>query len=161
MASGFGRKTMVDDDLAAKRAAFIASERERAARQPQQPEAPLRTLRTPTRYTAGAKAPVYAGDKTMFAAYINWLLFGCLGAHRFYLGHTISGAVQAMMAIGSALVLFIGVSNQSLAHASVSIMLLGTLGLWLLGDLVLIPSMCERANAKLRRDETKRGFALD
>jgi TM2 domain-containing membrane protein YozV len=97
----------------------------------------------------------------MFAAYMGWFLFGCLGAHRFYLGYTTSGAVQAMMSLGAAFILFMATAGQSLAFAGLGLFLLGTLGLWLLADLSLIPSMCERANTKLRRSETKRGFALD
>ena len=158
MASGFGRKIVVDEELAAKRAAFIASERARAAREPDEP---VQTLRTPTRAAAGARAPVYADDKTLFAAYMNWFLFGFVGAHRFYLGYTLSGALQAMLGMVGLALLFTAAAQESLAYASLSISVVGTSGLWLLGDLVLIPTMCARANAKLRRRETKRGFALD
>lgn len=167
MASTFGRKTGDDGDLAAKRAAFIAAERARAA---EQRDAPDEGSRPASRYAGrarvssavvAAKAPVYGDEKTLFAAYINWFLFGCLGAHRFYLGYTTSGAVQAMMSVGAALVLFMAASDQSLVQAGLGLFLLGTLSLWLLADLVLIPSMCERANARLRRSETKRSLALD
>ena len=90
----FGRKGAAPDaDLAARRAAFLAAERARAASPASARiaqdvarglEPPVRTVQT------------YVSRKTMGTAYLLWFFFGGVGGHRFYLGYRTSGIIQML-----------------------------------------------------------------
>jgi TM2 domain-containing membrane protein YozV len=73
------------------------------------------------------------GPRSLMLTYMLWLTLGSAGAHRFYLGRTISGATMACLTFGSwALVL--GQSYEAFAGT-----LLG--GLWMFVDGFLIKPM--------------------
>ena len=94
------------------------------------------------RPSADAMAAVIMYDtrkKRVGLAYVLWLFLGGLGAHRFYAGRMLSGAVMAMLTVGGWL----------LVKISVGWILLGTVALWGLVDAFLIPGMIREANARL------------
>jgi TM2 domain-containing membrane protein YozV len=85
-----------------------------------------------TRYQA-------AGSKSAGVAYGLWFFAGGLGAHRFYLGSTASGAAMLVLSL-------CGVIFSMLPALFVfSLPLLALLGLWWLIDAFLIPRMLETA----------------
>lgn len=141
--ASFGRKgagpvagPVADDALAARRAAFLAEERARKEREPQRPGA--------------AETKTYVTPKSTGTAYAFWFFFGGLGAHRFYLGSPVSGAIQlALTPISYGLI-----ASKSLNGFAI----MPVLGLWLLVDAFLIPGMARAANERNRRDAA--GLAL-
>lgn len=139
----FGRKgaapaaSTADEALAARRAAFLADERARKEREPQRPQAD--------------ETRIHVTPKSTGTAYAFWFFFGGLGAHRFYLGSPVSGAIQlAMTPISYALI-----ASKSLAGFGI----LPALGLWLIVDAFLIPGMVRAANEQSRRDAAGIVFA--
>ena len=72
-----------------------------------------------------------AQKKSVAAAYILWLFLGTFGAHRFYLGHVTSGAIQLSLLMLGWIPFFLGWF---------------VLGVWWLVDAVLIPGQTERRN---------------
>lgn len=76
------REEKDEDEIAARRAAFVAEERARAA---PPPELPL-----------PAAEPVPT-DRSLKAAYALWFLLGLAGGHRFYLRRPLTGAGQALL----------------------------------------------------------------
>ncbi len=75
-----------------------------------------------------------AQKKSVAAAYLLWLFLGSFGAHRFYLGHMTSGAVQLGLLLLGWLPLFLGWV---------------VLGVWWLVDAFLIPGQAERRNLQM------------
>ena len=72
-----------------------------------------------------------AQKKSIAAAYILWLFLGTFGAHRFYLGHIGSGAIQLTLLLLGWVPFFLGWF---------------ILGIWWLIDAFLIPAQTERRN---------------
>lgn len=139
----FGRKgatpvaSAADEALAARRAAFLAEERERREREPPRPPDP--------------ETKTYVTPKSTGTAYALWFFFGGLGAHRFYLGSPVSGAIQlAMTPISYGLI-----ASKSLSGLAI----MPALGLWLIVDAFLIPGMVRTANERSRRDAAALAFA--
>jgi TM2 domain-containing membrane protein YozV len=108
----FGRKGVGagDGDAAAvpsRRAAFLATERERADRAAETEvfPAPARVdfakeQAAPEPEAAPAAKRVPLGPRSLKVAYALWLVLGIAGAHRLYLGRTASGAIQALICAG-------------------------------------------------------------
>jgi TM2 domain-containing membrane protein YozV len=96
-----------------------------------------------------------AGRKSLEVTYLLWLLFGFLGAHRFYTGRYLAGSLM----IGLLLVGFSGVgvwyNAEYFATEVLEIWLACGLAalitglLWLLLDLFLIPDWIRTYNRKL------------
>lgn len=128
----FGRKGAgADQDLAARRAAFLAEERARATRQP----APGEGYRP-------AAAPVFVREKSLGTAYVLWFFLGGLSVHRFYLGFPASGAIQVgLVMLGYGLIF---------SKSPVGLIFLLGWSLWLLADAILIIGMHRKANERLR-----------
>jgi TM2 domain-containing membrane protein YozV len=108
----FGRKGTGDDSGApvvqSRRAAFLATERERADRAADTEVFPAPTRADLARAQAAPEqeaAPVArrrpVGSRSLKLSYALWLVLGIAGAHRLYLGRTLSGAIQATLCVGS------------------------------------------------------------
>lgn len=80
-----------------------------------------------------------AGKKSTGVAYILWIFLGGLGAHRFYLERTGSAVGQLVLSILGWLTIWFGVG----------LIFLIPLGIWLIVDLFLIPSMAQERNTRL------------
>lgn len=81
-----------EDELERRRAAFIASERARA----EQAVETGRPAATPV-----ITAPIFSGGKSLGVAYLLWIMFGLISAHRFYLGRPLTGIAQTGLWYGS------------------------------------------------------------
>jgi TM2 domain-containing membrane protein YozV len=79
------REEKDEDEIAARRAAFVAGERARAAEPP--PELVL----------PPAEAELVPTDCSLKTAYALWFLLGLAGGHRFYLRRPLTGAGQASL----------------------------------------------------------------
>lgn len=71
----------------------------------------------------------------MVVAYVLWFFLGQLGVHRFYLGKTTTGIIQAALTVVGWLTVFIFIGWA----------FLGILWVWLIVDLFLIPGMSNGA----------------
>ena len=133
------RVPAADDELAARRAAFVAEERARRAQPPSEGIV-----------EGGTQGPVFVREKSMGTAYLLWFFLCGLSAHRFYLGSPVSALIQlALMPIGYAMV-FAG------SIAGFVAILCG--GLWMLADAFIIPSMVREANRRIRDRAVGRVF---
>lgn len=151
------------------RAAFLASERQRqnqfgnpTATSQAQAHAP----RSEQRYTASG----YHGDistrtpysgissrkKSMLTAYLLWLFFSNLSAHRFYIGGPKLALPQLGCLVGGVVLLFIGLAVGLAALASIPFFFWM---LWVLGDAFFIPGMCRRAGQPESAREMANHFA--
>ena len=152
----FGRKGLgpVDtaapspDQMAARRAAFLAEERARAASiasGPPKREVPAYEVDgrlPPTEMPSRAQRPV--SEKSTGIAYLLWFFLCQLGAHRFYLGFTASGIIQLVLApLGWAMVF----SKEPIGFFIV----IGAM-LWMLADAFLIPGMVRKANSRAKHE---------
>lgn len=103
----FGRKGAGGGAAQSRRAAFVAAERasaDRAAETEVFP-VPVRPVLARENVEAAAAAaparkPRPAGPRSLSLAYGLWLVLGTAGAHRLYLGRTLSGAIQALLCTG-------------------------------------------------------------
>lgn len=84
----------------------------------------------------GARAAMMydANRKSTGVAYLLCLLFGGFGAHRFYLGHNTTGAVQLVLWLCGWVTFFAAWIP---------------LGIWIFVDLFLIPGMARQFNMRL------------
>ena len=171
---GFGRAQVAppaattlsdDDDIAAKREAFIASERLRRAQEegtgslttPEdmmaqfrnsakpsaRPAQRLAEERAPAPSFSGSMAPVkksyFLGDpagRSLGIAYLIWFVIGQTGLHRAYCGNVESAFYQVGLMVGSLVTMFIFPP-------------LGIVGFlawvcWIIGDLFMMPGMLRR-----------------
>ena len=142
---GFGRKPAAvpaapQDDLEAKRAAFIAAERARRERESGDRPLPARPA------AAIPNGPFFVRDKSLGLAYLLWFFLGGLSVHRFYLGYTTSGAIQLFLRLGGLAAWHGSAAAGSPGTALAGLLMLGAGGLWLLIDVFLIPGMCRRGS---------------
>jgi len=106
----FGRKGVGDGGdgaVPSRRAAFLATERERADRAAATDVFPAPARVDLPREQAAPEpeaAPVAQhrplGPRSLKIAYALWLVLGIAGAHRLYLGRRTSGAIQAAICAG-------------------------------------------------------------
>lgn len=107
----FGRKGVSDGGDGAtqsRRAAFLATERERADRGADTDVFPAPAPVDIAKRSVEAEAPEAptpakaraVGPRSLKLAYALWLVFGIAGIHRLYLGRTASGAIQAALCAG-------------------------------------------------------------
>lgn len=80
-----------------------------------------------------------ANRKDVLVAYLIWFFLSWAGAHRFYLGHMGSGAAQLGLLVG----------GMVLSVVLVGFLLWFALGVWILIDAFLIPSMVRDHNVEL------------
>lgn len=125
------------DAIAARRAAFVAGERDRAERIAESEvfEAPAEAVRAKVADVVAAPetAPPVILDRSLKVAYVLWLLLGIFGAHRFYLARPITGAILATIATAS-LVMVAREHYPWFAGIAVAV-------LWMVGDGFLIEPM--------------------
>jgi TM2 domain-containing membrane protein YozV len=109
MTATFGRKGLSESGApASRRAAFLGEHRAPADRVAETEvfPAPVRFAFVKESAQDEAPAPAFArqarpvGPRSLKLTYALWLLLGIAGAHRLYLGRTISGALQAAICIG-------------------------------------------------------------
>ena len=93
--------------------------------------APDRNAQAMMRYDANKRSPV--------VAYLLWFFLGYLGAHRFYLKYTGSGAAMLVLSIISFILTFI----------LVGILGFIVIGIWWLVDAFLIAGMVSEYNNRL------------
>ncbi len=82
-----------------------------------------------------------ANKKSAGVAYLLWFFFGCFGGHRFYVGKTLSAVIMLLLAIASAITIWIFIGFIGL----------GILGVWALVDAFLIPGWIRNHNTQLIR----------
>lgn len=159
MAATFGRKVSsqqaYDAEMARRRAEFVAAERARAADGDpglgHMSPASVPPIGGAAGTGNGTSRLVVIAEKSVATAYILWFFLGVFSVHRFYLGHSTSGAMQfGLWLVGWGLVL--GASFGG-------IFLLIVWMVWLLGDAFLIPGMARASNEQARRAATAYAFA--
>lgn len=94
-----------------------------------------------------------ANRKSVGVAYLLWFFLGGFGAHRFYLGHIVSGAIQLMLFVLGWLTVWVVIGAVPLI----------VVGIWWLVDAFLIPGMArdhnlELAGALTGNDRQRDGF---
>ena len=111
-----------------------------------------------------------ANKRSAVVAYLLWFFVGYLGAHRFYLNHTVSGVVMLLLfflsifftvfgGVGSIGMVAAGMVAAGMVGAGmvgagmvglvVGVFGMAILGLWLLFDAFLIPGMAREYNNRL------------
>ena len=119
------------DELEARRLAFLAEERARRDRPQSDPDL-LRPRET--------HRPGVVGPRSMVLTYMLWFVLGSVGAHRFYLGRNTSGTILAILTLISWGLI---AGEQSLAYGGAI-----AAGLWVFVDGFLIKSMHRQATGK-------------
>ncbi|WFU09409.1 TM2 domain-containing protein [Rhizobium sp. CB3090] len=89
--------------------------------------------------------------KSVGAAYLLWFFLGTLGAHRFYLGRTGSGAAQLILLVLGWLT----------AYIVIGAVLLIALGIWWIIDAFLIPAMIAEQKEEVRRRLTDQALWMN
>lgn len=80
--------------------------------------------------------------KSTLTSYLLLIFLGSLGIHRFYLGETITGAIQLTLnVLGWLTFLFF-----------IGFLFWFVLGVWIFVDLFLIPGLIEKNNRKIEQD---------
>ena len=103
---------------------------------------PVAPSDTPARTSAGA--PPRKGPRSLAVAYLLWFFLGGLGAHRFYLGAYITGAVQLVFLLAGVGLMLMGEGSAGWFIGTVPLTLLG---LWWLVDAFLTNDMIKIRNA--------------
>lgn len=80
-----------------------------------------------------------AQKKSLGVAYLLWFFLGTLGAHRFYVGRTVTAIVQLLTTLVGACTVALGVG----------FFLLACVGLWVLLDAFLLPGIVRGYNVAL------------
>ncbi len=88
-----------------------------------------------------------ANRKSAGVAYLLLIFLGGFGAHRFYLGKTGTAVGQLALSLLGWLTVMIGVG----------FLLLAALGVWLIVDLFLVPSIAREQNMALAHGLTETG----
>lgn len=130
------RQAAGDDDIAAKRAAFLAEESARSggaakAQLSAATETALRAFRAQVEFAA------LPADRSLKIAYLLWFATGLAGGHRFYLRRPLTGAIQAL--------LFLGCVGAVVAQYYPAFGGLALSWLWMLADGFLIRRMYRTA----------------
>lgn len=132
--SGFGRKGLAvhqsqrdavaarDAEMAAKRDAFIASERANRTIE----NANISSSETFEYLKPRAK-------RSMTTAYLCWLVLGQISMHRFYIGARESAMYQISLFVGGLIAFFV--------YAPLGLALLAAWVIWIFADLFLIPGL--------------------
>ena len=141
----FGKKGQAGDDgeIARRREAFLASERARKAQL--QEEAAMGGGRS-----AEPVGAIVIREKSLAVAYILWFFFGAISAHRFYLGHSVSAAIQASLWLVSWLMVIGGFF--------LALPVLLAAALWIFVDIFLMPSLHASANSRARKQAVQYVF---
>lgn len=87
--------------------------------------------------------------KSMLLAYVLFIFFGWLGAHRIYIGRVRSGIAQLVIFLVGSSAFFSGLSGTA-AVGIAGLLLIGVLGFWILFDLFIIPKMVDEERNELR-----------
>ena len=103
---------------------------------PSEPATPTHTPARPPRDATTGK-----GSRSLAIAYLLWFFLGGFGAHRFYLGAYITGAVQLVLLLGGAGLMLMG---QGSAGWFIGVVPLTLLGLWWLVDAFLTNDMVKK-----------------
>jgi TM2 domain-containing membrane protein YozV len=132
------RPASSDDELAARRAAFVAEERARTGGGVSLPfsaatETALRAFKAQVEFDS------FPADRSLKIAYLLWFFTGLAGGHRFYLRRPLTGAIQAA--------LFLGCVGAAIAQYYPAFAGLGISWLWMLADGFLIRAMYRTARA--------------
>jgi TM2 domain-containing membrane protein YozV len=144
----FGRKGCDDGAMARRRDAFLAEEQARKARlSDEAAAAPVQRAGSGT----SATGPATGREKSLGLAYVFWFGCGTVGAHRFYLGFPVSGAIQAGLWFGSWMMVVGGFLIAALGALAA--------GVWIVSDVFVIPSLCRRANARSQERTVAYTFA--
>ncbi|WP_247392592.1 TM2 domain-containing protein [Ralstonia pseudosolanacearum] len=80
-----------------------------------------------------------AQKKSLGVAYVLWFFFGGFGVHRFYAGSTGIAIAQLLLTV-------IGIATVILG---IGFVLLGVVGIWILVDAFLLPSVIRDYNVQL------------
>lgn len=80
-----------------------------------------------------------ANKKSVAVAYLLWFFLGMLGAHRFYLGETGTGAAILSITLISAVLMVVMIGLVTILIS----------GVWVFVDLFLIPGIARRHNQRL------------
>lgn len=121
-----------DEDIEARRAAFVADERARAVPPAEavlpsaQAESALESFK--------AEAELVPTDRALRTAYLIWFPLGLGGGHRFYLRRPLTGAVQALLFLGCLGAVVLVQYYQAFAGLALS-------WLWYLADGIRLPSL--------------------
>lgn len=91
--------------------------------------------------TDRASAQYDIEKKSLLAAYVLWFFLGYVGAHRFYLGRTLSGLL--MLALAAVTLVL------SLVSFGILSFLWLLVGLWWLVDALLIPGIVAGRNSRI------------
>ncbi len=90
-----------------------------------------------------------ANKKSAVVAYVLWFFLGMLGAHRFYLGQSGSGAALLAITVVSILLML----------AYVGLFTIWISVIWVIVDLFLIPGITRRSNVALATELSGIGTA--
>ena len=84
--------------------------------------------------------------KSLFVAFLLLFSLGGLGAHRFYLGRTVSGFLQMSLNLGSIALFFGGNAVHDAGMFGIGVAGIGLAMIWGLADIVLVSLMVRAAN---------------
>jgi hypothetical protein len=149
MATQFGRKPMpvtrdsALSDLEARRAAFIAAERQRRAAEGEVQHFSPAAANGPREIPTG---PFFVrSEKSIALAYILWFFLGGFSAHRFYVGATTTACIQLFLNVGGLFLMLGGAVSNDVSGMGIGFLMVATAGIWLIVDIFLIPGLCRRA----------------
>jgi TM2 domain-containing membrane protein YozV len=124
-----------DDELALRREAFLAEERERSGRA--EKADPIESAERAKK----AGLPSFPGRKSLSVAYSLWFFLWVISAHRFYVGRWITGIVQTVL-------WYVSMMFWMAGH-DLALYPLMTGLTWIVIDLFLIPGMVRAVNERL------------
>lgn len=130
------RQSADDDDIEARRAAFLSEESTRAPK-----GEPIAITESALRaFKAEVEFATLPTDRSLRTAYLLWFGLGLAGGHRFYLRRPLTGAIQAL--------LFVGCVGAVLAQYYPAFGGLALSWLWMLADGFLIRRLYRTAGAQ-------------
>ena len=121
-----------NDDIARKREAFLASERERRAQSGESDS---------SGESVGYEVAALRPERSLAMAYVLWFLLGQFSVHRFYLGRIQSGVIQFALALFSWMLIIGGIGGGSGSLGLTGGAVLVVWALWVLGDVFFIHSI--------------------